>query len=165
MGKMIKLREHQKKAKLDLRSSYLAGNRAPLVVMPTGAGKTIFACDISIDIINKGKRAYFVTHRDSIHQQTLESFGRFEVDADSIARGRIQVDSNIQVAMIGTLLNRLEFTPPPDLLVIDECHHAPASQWVKLRQNNIPCDKDSMSFKMEEPVVEKPDIVSKKASV
>jgi hypothetical protein len=41
----------------------------------------------------------------------------------------------------------------------------PPSQCVKLLQNNIPCDKDSISFRIEDPVVVKPDMVSKNASV
>jgi len=41
----------------------------------------------------------------------------------------------------------------------------PPIQWVALRQNKIPFGIDSISVKIEEPVVEYPDKVSKKASV
>ena len=40
----------------------------------------------------------------------------------------------------------------------------PPTQWVKLRQNSPPRLKGSTAIKMEEPVVVKPETVSKKAS-
>ena len=41
----------------------------------------------------------------------------------------------------------------------------PPIQWVKLRHNNIHFGKDSTSFKILDPVVVKPETVSKKASI
>ena len=41
----------------------------------------------------------------------------------------------------------------------------PPIQWVALLQNKIPLGIDSMSVKIEDPVVEYPDKVSKKALV
>jgi hypothetical protein len=41
----------------------------------------------------------------------------------------------------------------------------PPIKCVKLRQNKILFDKDSISIKIDAPVVVKPEIVSKKASV
>ena len=40
----------------------------------------------------------------------------------------------------------------------------PPIQWVKLLQNSIPCGRASTSVRMEDPVVVKPDTVSKNAS-
>ena len=41
----------------------------------------------------------------------------------------------------------------------------PPSQWVKERQNNMDFGSASISARMEEPVVENPEQVSKKASI
>ncbi|MBA7590946.1 hypothetical protein ES708_33090 [subsurface metagenome] len=41
----------------------------------------------------------------------------------------------------------------------------PPSHCVMLLQNNNPCDRDSMSLRIDAPVVVNPDIVSKNASV
>ena len=41
----------------------------------------------------------------------------------------------------------------------------PPTQWEKLRQNSIPWLMDSTSVRMVEPVVVKPETISKKASV
>ena len=41
----------------------------------------------------------------------------------------------------------------------------PPIHCVRLRQNSIPCESDSMLLSTEAPVVVKPDMVSKKASV
>jgi hypothetical protein len=41
----------------------------------------------------------------------------------------------------------------------------PPIQWVRLRQNKMLFGKDSTSVRMVAPVVVKPDMVSKKASV
>ena len=41
----------------------------------------------------------------------------------------------------------------------------PPSHWMKLRQKSSPREMDSMSVRMEDPVVVKPDTDSKNASV
>jgi hypothetical protein len=41
----------------------------------------------------------------------------------------------------------------------------PPSHWVILRQKSNPCERDSISFRIEAPVVVKPEMVSKNASV
>ena len=43
----MQLRDYQTKAISDLRSSFKQGNKSPLLVMPTGSGKTVVFAEIS----------------------------------------------------------------------------------------------------------------------
>ena len=43
----MQLRDYQTKAISDLRTSFQKGNKAPLLVMPTGSGKTVVFAEIS----------------------------------------------------------------------------------------------------------------------
>ena len=57
---MITPRPRQAKAIEDLRSAYLFGHRAPILIAPTGFGKSATAiCMIQI-ALDKGKRVWFI---------------------------------------------------------------------------------------------------------
>jgi DNA repair protein RadD len=109
-----------------------------IIVAPTGAGKTI----IGASIINKyaaGRKGVLVlAHRREIIAQTSQ-----KLHAHGVAHGIIQAGvtprplEDVQVASIQTLWTRAMHTgrmvlPPAELLVIDECHHAPARTYRKI---------------------------------
>ena len=53
------LREYQDQAIVDLRRSLLAGKKRPVVMAPTGAGKTVIAASIIRMAREKGKKVIF----------------------------------------------------------------------------------------------------------
>jgi superfamily II DNA or RNA helicase len=56
-----------------------------------------------------------------------------EIEHGVIAAGYPETKAQVQVASVMTLVRRLDLlTPPPTLLVIDECHHAAAATWQKI---------------------------------
>lgn len=128
----MELREYQKTTRSNIKDALIQGYTAPLVVSPTGSGKTISFVDIAVRTVKKGNRVLILVHRQEIMEQTLKKLFEFKVNAGQIASGKRMTADKIQVAMVGTLVNRLGSVFKPDLIIIDECHHSPANQWRKI---------------------------------
>lgn len=121
----ITLRPYQAKAIQNVRSSLMAGNRAPLLVSPTGSGKTVMLSKVAAGAEEKGSRAYIIAHRGELLEQisnTLMSFG--------IRHGMISPDytpdpfARVQVASVQTLIRRAtRQNMRADLVIFDEAHH------------------------------------------
>jgi superfamily II DNA or RNA helicase len=74
-----------------------------------------------------------ITHRAEIADQIEEALGRFGVKPGVIISGRpLDSTAKITVASVQTLVRRFDKVPAPDLVIIDEAHHAAASQWVQV---------------------------------
>ena len=108
------------------------GYKAPLVVAPTGSGKTVIFAHIATGAHKKGKRVLILTHRREILQQTISKLVAFGIAPGSIISGNKTTDNHIQVAMINTVINRLESLPAQDLIIIDEAAHAVSNTWGKV---------------------------------
>lgn len=128
----ILLRPYQKKLVHDIRAEFSAGNRRVLAELSTGGGKTYTFCYIADRIQAGGKRAYILVHRDNLLGQTMDSLKSIGVKFRVIAPGYTQLDYSLQVCSVFTLAKRLKDTPEPDLLIIDEAHHANAGSWRKI---------------------------------
>lgn len=135
----IKLRPYQEYVVGAIREKWLekdafgnAKNQNILLEMATGAGKTYTFCYITDRIRRQRKRVYILVHRDNLLGQTMESLKSLGVPFRVIASGYTQVDASVQVCSVFTLANRLKDTPEPDLLIIDEAHHANAGSWRKI---------------------------------
>lgn len=130
---MISLRPYQQDAVDALRASYRAGHRAPLLVSPTASGKTYMFCYITQGAAAKGNRVCILVHRQELLTQTSASLDAIGVDHGRICAGRgIRAGEQVQVASVQTLVRRLDKVPPPDLIIVDECHHAVAGAWGKV---------------------------------
>lgn len=132
---MIVLRPYQSKAVQDIRNSYLQGRRAPLCVLPTGGGKTVIFSHIAAATAARGKRVLILVHRVELLRQTSAALTKNAVD-HSLINPQFTPDYRkaVQVASVQTLIRRLHFFEkmPPDLIVIDEAHHATAGTWKKI---------------------------------
>jgi DNA repair protein RadD len=82
----------------------------------------------------KDKVVWFVCHRAEIVAQTSAALKRAGVDAHGVVAPGYPEDPMIptQVCSIAALHQRLDRFPPPDLIVLDECHHTAAASWAKL---------------------------------
>jgi DNA repair protein RadD len=114
-----------------VRDSYARGHRAPLLVSPTGSGKTVMFSRIARGVAAKGKRVTIGVHRIEIVDQISETLRRFGVAHGIIAQGYVEdYRHQVQVASIPTLARRLARVPDPHLVVCDEAHHCtPDSLW------------------------------------
>jgi len=125
----LTLRPYQEEAIEGVRDAYRSGARAPLLVAPTGAGKTVMFGFISGQTASRGKRVLILAHRRELIRQASRKLHEAGVHHGVIAPGHDQTAHPVQVASVQTLTRRLDRLQPPDLIVIDEAHHAVAGQW------------------------------------
>lgn len=120
----IILRDYQIKAIESVRDSYRRKNMSPLLVMPTGAGKTICFCKIAHSAIGNNKKVLILVHRSELLNQASAKLTQF-----GIIHGRVSPQFKpeyhipVQVASVDTIIKRLEHIMKPDLIIIDEAHH------------------------------------------
>jgi superfamily II DNA or RNA helicase len=133
---MTVLRPYQAAAVDSLRLSYRSGKRAPLYQLPTGAGKTLVFSYIVSGAANRGRSAWIIVHRQELLLQASRKLSEFNVEHGVIAPGHSGTRDPIQVVSVQTIARRLKTGRlgafRPDLLVIDEAHHAPAKTWTEV---------------------------------
>ncbi len=133
----MKLRPNQERPIDDLRTAYRRGKLRPLLVAPTGFGKTVVAAHIIQSAGALGNRALFVAPRRELIAQTVRKLadaGVWDVRVIQAANDIGRPDAPVIVGSIQTLtlprwLGRL---PTADLVIADEAHHMAAEQWSKL---------------------------------
>lgn len=126
----LTLRDYQARAIHDLRCAYRQGARAPLLVCPTGAGKTVMFSAITAGAVDRGRRVLILVHRRELIRQASAKLSLADVPHGIIAAGFPASDEPVQVASVQSLARRLERQDwQPDLIVIDEAHHAVAGTW------------------------------------
>lgn len=130
---MLELRPYQHDAVAAVRESFRAGRRRPLLVAPTGSGKTVIFSYVTANAAAKGNRTLILVHRAELLNQTHAALSQLEVPHGLIAAGKTADPSHVtQIASVQTLVRRLDHIRPPDLIVIDEAHHATAGAWASV---------------------------------
>jgi DNA repair protein RadD len=117
------LRPYQVDIVAEIRAALARGVKAPLVVAPTGSGKTAMFSHIAAGARAKKNRVLVLVPRREILAQTVKSMHRMGVTAGQIVAGRPMTSDLVQVAMVQTLVRRLELVKRPDLIITDEAHH------------------------------------------
>lgn len=121
---MIALRDYQEQIISDLRHAFTTGCRAPLLVAPTGSGKTVLFSYIASQAAIKGNGTLILVHRQELLRQTSDTLARFGVEHGLIAPGQEHTEALVQVASVPTLVRRLgAIAWEPGLIVADEAHH------------------------------------------
>lgn len=125
---MIELRPYQRSIVTDLRAAFGAGCRSPLLVAPTGSGKTCLFCYVAAKTVARGGRVLILVHRQELLRQTSATLTAFEIPHGLIAPDHPETDDPVQVASVQTLVRRLErWHWRPTLVVVDEAHHTTAT--------------------------------------
>ena len=75
----------------------------------------------------KGCKCLILVHRKELIDQAGDKLTKANVKYGIIAAGRKESKSNVQVASVQTLINRLNNPDQFDLIIIDEAHHAVAN--------------------------------------
>jgi DNA repair protein RadD len=129
----MKLRDYQEEMLQAIRSRIRQKYNKIVAESPTGSGKTTMLSHMIGRAAKRGKRPLFTVPAREILIQTSRSLEAQGISHGIIASGfSPQPECLIQVATIQTLARRIHKIQQPDFVVIDECHHAPASQWRKL---------------------------------
>ncbi len=122
----------QKQALKALVRTRKGRNKAGLVVMATGLGKTY----LSSMFAKKFKRVLFVAHKDEMLTQAEDAFEKVSPErVHSRFDGKHKdLSGQVVFAMVQTLRNHLRKVKPSDfdLVVVDEFHHSAAASYRKL---------------------------------
>ena len=125
------LRDYQKYAIEAVRDSYRKGHRRPLLVLPTGGGKTVCFSYIAAGMAANNKRVLIIAHRRELLRQISNTLKAVGVRHSVMAGGSRGIPfTNVVVASVFTLARRLKHFPEPHLIIGDEAHHfTPESSW------------------------------------
>jgi superfamily II DNA or RNA helicase len=126
------LRPYQIKIEADIRAAFRSGHRSPLLVAPTGSGKTLTFSSIAEQAGKRGKRILILAHRRELIAQDSEKLMSFGVDHGIIAPGHCMTHDHVQIASVQTLIRRIDRIKTPDLIIVDECHHSPSATFKKI---------------------------------
>jgi DNA repair protein RadD len=126
-----KLRPYQEDAVERTRAEIRRGNKRPLIVAPTGAGKTVIGCSIMEQAVAKSSRVLFLAHRKELIDQCSSKLTEIGEEHGVIKAGRAPAYYRpIQVASVQTMVRRVEkLNFEFDLVIIDEAHHTNASAY------------------------------------
>lgn len=157
------LRPYQEECADAVFSAWQSGRTAPIIVMGTGAGKTIVAGEIvrRLREANPGAnhRVWFLAPREELLDQAYKAFKLVAPEATcGIVQGsRNDVGKYVTIGSVDTLAGEARFRDaisgrnrmvhsmvarPPDVVIVDECHHAtsPTSQrllgWIRAANPN-----------------------------
>jgi DNA repair protein RadD len=128
----FELRDYQRAA-IDATYQYWADQRGdnPLIVAPTGAGKTAIIAQLVKDAMSfSGTRVLMLTHVKELLEQGAQGLLRMYPQAEfgfySASIGQKRLDKPITFAGIQSVWKMAyEMIPPPDLVLIDEAHMLP----------------------------------------
>jgi DNA repair protein RadD len=128
---MWQLRDYQERAVNEVRTAFASGSRAPLLVLPTGGGKTVIFSYIAANVAARGKRALILVHRVELLRQTADKLREAGAQVGLINPNYTpNLRAPIQVASVQTLVRRKNWVIPDfDLIVTDEAHHVVASTY------------------------------------
>lgn len=100
------------------RQAFSEGYKAPCIVAPCGAGKSVMISEIARLTTEKGNRVLFLVHRKELIEQIENSFRINAVNLDLV-----------QFGMVQTIVRRLDKTERPQLIITDESHHGLAKSY------------------------------------
>ncbi len=127
---MADLRPYQLETIAAFDRAIADGARAPLLVLPTGAGKTVIAGEIIRRAVARRLRVLFLAPRRELVTQASTKLHEARVDHGVVMAGARHLQrmyEPVQVASIDTLVSRLKDTRPLvlpsfDVVVVDEAH-------------------------------------------
>lgn len=150
----LHLRPYQSTLIDGARAAFAAGRTAPLLVAPTGAGKTAVSGAIAQGVAARSRIAWFVVPSLVLLSQTAEKFREYGIpcgvlheDYTPSPRAAVQVisiqtlDAWVRKGLARDPKTGRLYLPArgrrpsmwaPDLLVMDEAHHASAASYLRV---------------------------------
>jgi superfamily II DNA or RNA helicase len=142
MSAALTLRPYQEEAVAAVEAAVERGVRRPMVVCPTGTGKTMIFASL---IARRGGSALVLAHRDELLRQAAEKIAiadpTLALGVGFVAAQRDDVNAPVVVGSVQTLAraNRLARLPRRfDTVIVDECHHASAAGYRRILEHLSP---------------------------
>jgi DNA repair protein RadD len=124
------LRPRQVRAIADVTEAYRTGHKSPIMVAPTGFGKTHTSAEIIRRAISRGRRVWFLAHLKEILDATAGKLRDERIQHGFIMAGRLTDRRHqVQIVSVQTAVRRLDQLEKPDLIIIDEAHLAVAATY------------------------------------
>ena len=118
---MFKLRNYQQETVDNIYQSMKQGNRRIIVQQPPRTGKTVIMAEIARKTTDKGNRVMFIIHRKEVLAQAKATFEQQNVNMGLATMGMVQ-----------TLTRRVNKLTEPQLILIDEAHHAISNSYRRI---------------------------------
>lgn len=129
----ITLRDYQEDVFSQARNLVGAGARSVLIQMSTGAGKTAVGAQILQRATLKGAHTHLWVHRRELCRQSVLAMDKAGVECGIIAAGFMpKPNAPVQICSIQSLPRRVGKIKRPNLIIVDECHHAASASWASL---------------------------------
>ena len=122
------LRPYQRDAVERIETAFADGRRSPLLVLPTGAGKTVVAAELIRRAVDAGEHSLFLAPRRELMRQASDKLAAVGVRHGILLAGADRHDAyaRVQVASVDTLASRLGRGRlqhlGADLVIVDEAH-------------------------------------------
>jgi superfamily II DNA or RNA helicase len=148
MTETLHLRDYQLEC-MDLVRAAWYNTQRPAVVLPTGAGKTVVFSHLAAEWLEREQtRVVVLVHRDELADQAI---AKMRAVAPHLEIGKVkaadnEVHADVMVCSVQTLArqNRLDWlvnsqemiggSRPIGMVIVDECHHAAATSYLKILQ-------------------------------
>jgi superfamily II DNA or RNA helicase len=138
---MLDLRPYQRRALTAIDEAEREGLRRPLLVFPTGTGKTVIFSHALKERAEKG-RGLILVHREELAEQARDKLAMVAPDLRTgiVKAERNDVDADVVIGSVPTLARDGRLAQimesarrsPFATVVADEAHHAPAPTWTKV---------------------------------
>lgn len=127
---MIELWNHQKKSVFEVFEHWREGKKSVLLQSVTGSGKTVMFNHITKLCVDKGYRVLIIADRKELIMQAWQKlWSAYGIHAGIVMAGHAPAyQIPVQIASIQTL-NRRNFPPNIDLVILDECRGSVSDQY------------------------------------
>lgn len=129
---MTNLWQHQLKAVNEIEQSWKEGIASICYQLSTGGGKTRIIRTIVNNHSKSKKVIYIIAHRKNLVKQLSREIDDEGIRHGLISSGNPYIKYRVQVASLQTLVRRIDRLPEPEIIIIDEFHHAKNNSYMKI---------------------------------
>jgi superfamily II DNA or RNA helicase len=132
MTDLFGLRPYQQQAVSDIENAWATGIRSVCYQLPTGGGKSRILRSIVDNHAASRKVIYIIAHRNTLVSQLSNEIAQAGIRHGIIQAGAPYIKYRVQVCSMQTLVRRLDKMAEPEIVVVDEFHHAKSASYLRI---------------------------------